>query len=406
MHRNGFTLWIVLWIVSSFAVFSIPCAGQTQKPADPKADGDSREVTVFSLKYVKAEAAAEVLEALFNGNAKLRISVDIRQNAIIVAGSREETKRVEVALKVIDKNEPNHSSNEKRIKVFPLQNMSAENALHTIQILYPDTNLQLAVIEQSNKLVALGIKSELEFVEALLQNLDEEQSPRDKFQTDFLSLPKDEGLLKDGGQFIDRIAKSNDVEIAIQEGLGLVMLKGSQDSVKKTLSTIELVRQIHAAKGNPTTDSKSSVGAEKMLRVVWLTDKPFGKAWSSPDAVLRPVVDKLATMGFQDVGVAGQVLARCKLSEGPTDFSVKGRIAEAELDVEGSLGFSAAATDRLDAKVKISVSISDSGRVTAQSPAASVGVVVQLVENKPVVLASTPMNDMQSFFVVQLLSGE
>ncbi len=406
MHRYWFTQLIVLWIVSSFTVLSIPCAGQTDKPAPSKTDGDSRKVIAFSLKYVKAEAAAEVLKTLFDGYDKFAIGVDSRQNAIIVSGSEQDIKRVKVALEVIDKGEREKSTDEKQIKVFHLQNMSAQNAAQTIQILYPDTNLQLAVIDQSNKLVMHGPPIELEVVEKLLLNLDEKQPIEDKSQTDFLSLPKNEDLLTDGGQFIDRIARSNDVEVAVQEGLGLVMLKGTQESVKKTLSIIDVVRRIHAAKGNPDPDSKSTVAAEKMLRVVWLTNKPLGKAWSSPDAMLKPVIDKLATMGFKDVGVAGQVFARCKLSDVPTDFSVKGRVAEPEFNVQGSLSYSSAATDRLDAKIKILVSVPNPDRDAAQLQAASVGVVVQLVENKPVVLASTPMDDLQSFFVVQLLAGD
>jgi hypothetical protein len=70
-------------------------------PASPTEEG-LPDLTVYQLKYARAEAMVEVLASVFAGPNNGRIVADARTNAVVVFGTAEQQKKIQQAIRLLD----------------------------------------------------------------------------------------------------------------------------------------------------------------------------------------------------------------------------------------------------------------------------------------------------------------
>jgi hypothetical protein len=70
-------------------------------PTSPTEEG-SPDLTVYQLKYARAEAIVEELASLFAGQKNCRIVADARTNAVVVFGTSEQQKKIQEAIRSLD----------------------------------------------------------------------------------------------------------------------------------------------------------------------------------------------------------------------------------------------------------------------------------------------------------------
>jgi regulation of enolase protein 1 (concanavalin A-like superfamily) len=76
--------------------------GTDPSPAASSAEAGSSVVTVYYLKYAKAETTVQVLASIFAGQENFRIVADARTNGIVVFGTSEQQKKIQEVIRSLD----------------------------------------------------------------------------------------------------------------------------------------------------------------------------------------------------------------------------------------------------------------------------------------------------------------
>ncbi len=284
----------------------------------------------------------------------------------------------------------------KRVEVFRCTNITSADALAILQKIFADSNLGRIVADtRGNTLIVSGTEEMHKQFRDLLQELDQPASLTQgeaqlvKLQTEFLKNHK--GL-------ISSFAESSGVTIAVEENMGLVMLKGKKGQVEETERFIDVLKQIKVETSRP----KMSVA----IRVLWLTNGQLPSEMATEaDPKLQQIIDRLGKKGIQNLAIGMQLISRCDPSPGaPGKCKISGVVdlkdSSQELLVDAR--FNEVQNTRLfhghvDIRAKRMLKAPGDGW------SSTVEVDVNIEPGNYYVLSSTPVGNHHSVFVVQLL---
>lgn len=288
---------------------------------------------------------------------------------------------------------------ENKIIVFACKHMQASEAQKTLQIfLGSDPGHRVVADVRTNSLLVSGSDEQLKKCEALLQIIDQ-ASVAPTEDAELLDLQRE--FLKNNKGMISSFAESLGVTFALDEELGLVMLKGKQEEVKKIQKFIEDLKALGKGK------SESAIKPVSLaIQVLWLTNSPLPpEVVTEADPKLQPIIDRLGKQGIKNLAVAMQLIARCDPSPGtPGKCKVSGSVDlkdhSQELFVDASFSqLQSAQVFNGHIEIRAARTPVAAGVVSRSS----VQVDVNLVPGKYYVLSSTPVGDHHSAFVVHLL---
>jgi Bacterial type II/III secretion system short domain len=282
---------------------------------------------------------------------------------------------------------------EKILKIFPVQNTRAEDLVEVIGTVFQDKNdLRVSADARTNAIIAQGTPETLKELQELVKSLDEQNLSKTAVRVRVIDTQGFPELWLDDGKLISSLGQMFNLMTAGHKDLNKLMVAGPEDEI---VSLEKLLETIQSSRKDAGTQK-----SEKLIQIFWLTTNKQEDQLSEPEANLRPVVDKLATMGFRDVGVSGQVLTRCTFGADSSSFRAEGTNATGQrLRIQGKVepnsGVSA------NARASIDLNLDGTGK---DAKGVTLSVVVQLVDGKPIVLGSAPLQGRQTFFVIQLLN--
>lgn len=296
---------------------------------------------------------------------------------------------------------PNDKANApSQVKVFSLRNIAADSVQKTLVDLYgADGGFVASAQPQTNQLVVVGTEGALQKVEALLEVLD--QAPTDAV-VKMLSQATQGAI---SPRLAQSVAEAAQVDLSFDEELGVMMVRSdSEERVKRFTEVLEKFN-------SQIEESSSIVEREVLVRVSWLTsaEGSEGASTTKADAGLKDAIDKLATMGYSDLVVAGQLMTRCSISSSSatsiSEFEALGHTASGfDLGVRGHFNGRAG---RADGSVDVNMTVHVNQATKAESNNdCLLSVVLKMKEGKPIILGSAPVAGTQSFFVVQFLAAE
>jgi hypothetical protein len=201
------------------------------------------------------------------------------------------------------------------------------------------------------------------------------------------------------------VAEAAQVDLSFDEELGVMMVRSdSEERVKRFTDVLEKFN-------SQLQENANVVEREVLVRVSWLVPKEGSEGTSATrtDSALKDAIDKLATMGYSDLVVAGQLMTRCSISSSPatsvSEFEAEGHTADG-FDL-GVCGHFNGRSGRGDGSVDVSMSVHVKQATKAEGPNdCLLSVVLKLKEGKPIILGSAPVAGAQSFFVVQFIAAE
>ncbi len=282
---------------------------------------------------------------------------------------------------------------QKIIKMFHIEHASTDQMMSVIQTILEDkVDLRLSADIRLNSIIAQGTPETLKEVEEVIRALD--QPPPSKIGPhvrviDTNSFP---AVWNEEGKLIHSLANMFGLSTAGQKDLGKIMVMGEDEQIEsfeKILSSLQ-----------SSEKERTATTSEKMIQVLWLATKGPSDNWSEPEANLRPVIEKLAAMGFDNIGVAGQVLTRFTFGSDSSPFRADGTNAKGQrFRIQGKLEPGSGTTTNHRANIDFQID-----GLGQDKKGAALSVVVQLVEGKPIILGSAPLDGLQSFFVIQLLN--
>ena len=200
---------------------------------------------------------------------------------------------------------------------------------------------------------------------------------------------------------ISRFSELSDVTFALDEELGLVMLKGKKEQVQKIQKFIDDLKAIEKGKSEYAV-KPVSIG----IRVLWLTNSPLpSEMVTEADPKLQQIIDRLGKQGIKNLALGMQLMSRCDPSPGtPGKCKVSGSV---DLKDNSQELFVDASFSQLQSALVLNGHIEIRATRTPVAPGvvsrSSVEVDVNVVPGKYYVLSSTPVGNHHSVFVVHLL---
>lgn len=287
-----------------------------------------------------------------------------------------------------------------QVKVFPVRNASAAEIQKTLgKLLGDDVELAIAAQQRTNQLVVIGKPSALDRVEALLAVLDQSSAePAIEVLSNLRKATTSKGL-------VQTLAHAAQVEVTSDEELGVMMVRGeSPDSVKRFTDILERIN-------TKILEDSRVVEREVLVRVSWLSPNQGSDGSNSvaPDASLKEAIARLTSMGYTDLKVAGQLMARCSTSSTATgstpEFKAEGFTPGGFRF--GARGYFVSRDGSADGAIDVDVSVNVNHPSSPENNGDSLlSVVLKMKEGKPIILGSAPVAGAQSFFVVQFIVAD
>lgn len=295
-------------------------------------------------------------------------------------------------------NERTNGANE--VRVFSLRNVDANSIQSTLYDLYgPNTGFVASAQPRTNQLVVVGTKEALQKVETLLDVLDQKSAEPVMTMLSQVAQPAITPRLAQS------VAEAAQVDLSFDEDLGVMMVRSdSEERVKRFTEVLERL-------STEIQENSNVAEREVLVRVSWLmpAEGSEGTGATKADAGLKDAIDKLATMGYSDLVVAGQLMTRCSISSSSatsvSEFEAEGHTADGfDLGVRGHFNGRSGRTDG-SVDVNMSVFVKQANKAESNNDCL-LSVVLKLKEGKPIILGSAPVAGAQSFFVVQFIAAE
>lgn len=282
---------------------------------------------------------------------------------------------------------------QKIIKMFHIEHASTDQMMSVIQTILEDkVDLRLSADIRLNSIIAQGTPETLKDVEEVIKALDQRPPAKIGSHVRVIDTQSFPAVWNEDGKLINSLASMFGLSTAGQKDLGKIMVMGEDEQIESFEKILSLLQS--------SETERAATSSDKMLQVLWLATKGPSDNWSEPESNLRPVIEKLAAMGFEDIGVAGQVLTRCTFGTDSSPFRADGTNAKGQrFRIQGKLEPQSGTT--ANHRANIDFQIDGLGQ---DKKGATLSVVVQLIEGKPIILGSAPLDGLQSFFVIQLLN--
>ena len=291
----------------------------------------------------------------------------------------------------------NSEVGENRVEVYRCRYIPSADAQAILQRVFPDSSLGWVVADiRSNTLLVSGPVEMQKQSQVMLGKLDIPSSTP-AGGAELLNLQTD--FLKNHKGLISSFAESSGVTFALEEDLGLVMLKGKKDQVEETQRFIEVLKKMKVVAVAPQT----SVA----IRVLWLTNGLLTSEMATEaDPKLQQIIDRLGKQGIKNLAIGMQLISRCDPTPGtPGKCKVSGNVdlTNTSLELLVDASFSQVQNTQV-----FSGHIDIRAMRTPKAPPggvslSSVQVDVNVEPGKYYVLSSTPVGNHHSIFVVQLL---
>jgi hypothetical protein len=150
-----------------------------EEPAKPAA-ADAPKVSVFTLKYTRAEDMARLLAQLL-GNKGHSFAADERTNSIVVSGQATEMEQIQAVLARLDvPTAAEDSARIMRLKTFSLESTEPDDSVQSaLQVIFNGGRPGNFSLDRQRKMVIVYADDPtLKTVEDLLRRMDERRVPR------------------------------------------------------------------------------------------------------------------------------------------------------------------------------------------------------------------------------------
>jgi Bacterial type II/III secretion system short domain len=292
------------------------------------------------------------------------------------------------------------------VKLYPLKSVLASDAAKLVKTLINAGDFQLAVDERTNSLIVRAAPHFHKTVEKLLVVLDKggrNVTPRNEVKIFALQHRHEVSSLQ---RMLQVAVDGSSTTFAIDPMRNTVIAKGDTEGLK----TLEAVL-LHL-----DSDDAQRAGEQVHVRIVWLVSG-LDKKNAAPPADLKDVVDELAKIGVKDLQLAAQSVVSTMASAAGTQFTTQGRATlktPTQLEVTGTIARGKGNQFTMEMAIEARDSSASApvfgnnaqgrGRFRSSSKnLCSINTTVSAPPGHAVVLGVTPIDSMNSVFVIQVL---
>lgn len=302
-------------------------------------------------------------------------------------------------------NAVNPTSEKTSVTMIPLKYCDANIAVNVISSILGNASpeFRMAADMRTNTIVISATDATKKKIMDLLKGIDSPNTnPPSNEEHRVLPLPP--SLLDKKSDLLAALAKQCNLMISIAPEMGAVIVKGERQNITQLK---ELIGEIES-----TSKQHSDQSEHFILRVMVLASNNTESRRGSPiDASLEEVIQRLDKLGIKNAQIVDQFIMRSSVGKRSSHFQIEGHMMLAsgnhQIAIEGDMVKSPESATRVDSSIRIH--LLPNQKENSQK-AINVGVDVQLVPNRWLVLASSPIKSdtqtIQLVYLVQLIRDE
>ncbi|MEX0938506.1 MAG: secretin N-terminal domain-containing protein [Pirellulales bacterium] len=312
---------------------------QTARQDATRARDVEERVPVEQLDSEQTKAIFEVLSTLYSQrgrDANLAFQYQGGTNTLTLRGGKEE---VETATKVISQLEKLLAPAEKQVKVFQLQNASANALAQSIAVLFDDgRRIRFSVDSRANAVIVMGAEEDLAVVEALISRLDA-AAHKDASE---LRQPQIFGLKNSPAEKVANTirevfkAEKNEsvrsIEVTVLPPQNALVVRARSDVLKEVQQLIERLDQPSSGRAD------GAASPTLQVRIIWLASGESSDESGKLPPNMESVAQELEKLGISNLHTVGQAVVK-SLPEQQFALTVRSSLQEkpVELRVQGSI---------------------------------------------------------------------
>ncbi|MDA7977583.1 MAG: hypothetical protein MPJ50_02295 [Pirellulales bacterium] len=355
-----------------------------------------RRLKVFALVNANCRQVVEIMERLLDVD-RMSLAVDQRTNSILVRGSSENVQVVEALISHLDREIGNDTeANQQGGTEFTVVNLeftSAEETAALVEQAAIGMPLNIVADSRRNALLIRGDAAAVEFVKTILDSLD---VPGDN---ELYSIRTYALRHADADQVLDAVSSvfsgMSDVRASVDSRTNTIIFYASDSHHEQIESLLRELDGTNESAAMTDTSVENRESSYK-IRLIWLSAGEESVERGSLTEGLQPVAAELASYGFDNLELAGQMMVN---STGSIECA--GRILYGGEDYYlQSAGLVHSEGKRLRLTLNVSLS---TGRGSGRFPVAQASTQIFTQPGHFTVLGVSPADNKTAIFVVQIL---
>jgi len=288
---------------------------------------------VYPLKYADVQT---VMSSIIPVAPEAQITLNDRNNSLIVLASGSTHERVEELIELLDVPPDRDQDQRRQMIVYPLQHIDPVSALGALEFIVSSAEsvaadrVQINADERNNRILVYGpLKTHMQ-VKELLAKVDGPPDIDAGFQLKVFQVVHAEAEAM--ADVVLELLQDDRVNISVDLRTNSVLATGPEG----VLEIIEaLLLRLDEAEGREKGRRPS---ATHYVRVVWFTDGPVGEKTVELDNQMLMIEAEMAKIGVKGIHPVAQVMVgttsggdfnmdcTLTLADGPVEFKVSGKL--------------------------------------------------------------------------------
>ena len=366
-----------------------PATFAKAKPADPAAPEDIKRMEVYRLRHIDFQLLASLMNETF---PDCMIGLNDKSNSLIVNATREDHDRLKELLKTIDV--PPDPDQIELMIVYPLRHADCDTVGRLIATVLP--KCQFSFDQKANSIIAIATREGHDRMAELIETLDVAPEPN---QIKVFRLINNQAA--DLVEVLVALLDDEKTKISIDQRTNSIIASGTPESLE--------IMEALLLRFDESSAHEVDESATYQVRIIWLASG-LGEG-AAPAEDLQGVIEELAKVGVVDLQQVCQVTVnttadgdfevQCspRLDQEPVSLQISGELSHRQR--RGKLEIALVA--EMGLKVKDSY-----GRTPASKLRQLVNIetTIRLPDGHFAVLGSTPIEQLTSVFVVQVVPSE
>lgn len=275
------------------------------------------------------------------------------------------------------------------VRIYQIKNGIADEVQMILHDLRAISGM-IVVDERTNSLIINATPEEQEHVEELIEELDVESPEEEIFAERLVQLydVADLATFVSLDRLVPLIAIERHERIAF-EGNRMMIVSGDEATMDRVENLLSMFREQQQA-------NRPDAASQRRLRVIWLVSGLDAETSKEAPNDLSEVVAELAAFGIDNLRLAAQSIIEIRADE-PFEMSSIAQITE-QLSIMFEISGHADQTATGDSQLQLRIAAQSTNGALRSSVESS----IVAPTGHSIVLAVTPMGDMQSVFVIQV----
>ncbi|HBE66618.1 MAG TPA: hypothetical protein DDW52_00580 [Planctomycetaceae bacterium] len=392
---------VFLCVLSGLLAQPRSSSAQLDQPKK-QAASESKLIRIFALENLQASYAQAAIMPMLGSDSQTILTADEQTNSLLARGTDEDLQVIEAIVQRLDSVKPveQATDDDMTFVTYELRYAAADeasNLLSGVMRQQRGSSLRISSDNRLNRLFVYGNQTHHKDIQELLNEID---APKKSGESKVLKFDHTEKNASSWARILMGAANDIGVDLEIMPEMDIAVVRGTEQAVNSfTGSAAQLLKSVDGV-----SSEAPGVEQDMVVSCVWFVTAE--EASELPERY-RAIAGRASQFGLSNLKLVSQLMARAQVSSTVTSsFQVGGKVeGDYQFECEGDIGAGTNGQVRLNVNLQVRESAANANpRVGARPTTSQAHVQMQVTPGKPTIIASTPVEGMQSLFVIEVLA--